>query len=235
MLKKNWHEEWMLNSVAWLCAICHRFVHECATNEELARDWWSVKKLMGREDVMTWTKWRGSIRWKKRWGEVYGGRRNEECKVWCLAKWVIDRRIQDWTRTAPVMFASHLSFAPAFTSRGKSYLLDPHIMVVDRRQKMPQEAPFRGPRRRIRRMKTLHYTDKPFQCWSQGRWSRNLAYRICEILWSLCGLRRTPYAKSPVLLICFTGRATVAFEAINHFFASHIFLLILQLRSKCLI
>lgn len=67
VLKRGWHEEWMLNSVAWLCGACHRFVHGCATNEELAREWWSVDRLMGRDDVKAWAKWRGNVRWKKKW------------------------------------------------------------------------------------------------------------------------------------------------------------------------
>ena len=64
--KRGWHEEWKLNSVAWLCGACHRFVHGCATNEELEREWWSVERLMMREDVQAWARWRGSVRWKKR-------------------------------------------------------------------------------------------------------------------------------------------------------------------------
>jgi len=66
VLKRGWHEEWRLNSVAWLCRACHSFVHRLASNEELARDWWSVERLMGREDVAKWGKWVGAVRWKKR-------------------------------------------------------------------------------------------------------------------------------------------------------------------------
>ncbi|OKL59109.1 hypothetical protein UA08_05598 [Talaromyces atroroseus] len=37
VLKRGWHDEWQLNSVAWLCRACHSFVHRMASNEELAR------------------------------------------------------------------------------------------------------------------------------------------------------------------------------------------------------
>ena len=66
VLTRGWHEEWGLNSVAWLCGACHRFVHRCASNEELAKDWFTVERLMQREDVRTWAEWVGRIRWKAR-------------------------------------------------------------------------------------------------------------------------------------------------------------------------
>lgn len=62
--KRGWHEEWRLNSVAWLCRACHSFVHRMASNEELARNYWSVDKLMEREDVVAWANWVGRVRWK---------------------------------------------------------------------------------------------------------------------------------------------------------------------------
>lgn len=62
--KRGWHEEWRLNSVAWLCRACHSFVHRIASNEELARNYWSVDKLMEREDVVAWANWVGRVRWK---------------------------------------------------------------------------------------------------------------------------------------------------------------------------
>jgi hypothetical protein len=64
--KRGWHEEWMLNSVAWLCRACHSFVHRVASNEELAREWYTVKKLMEREDIRSWADWVGRVRWKTR-------------------------------------------------------------------------------------------------------------------------------------------------------------------------
>lgn len=36
-----------------------------ASNEELARDWFTVEKMMEREDVRVWAGWVGRIRWKK--------------------------------------------------------------------------------------------------------------------------------------------------------------------------
>ncbi|KAL8653017.1 MAG: hypothetical protein Q9226_004012 [Calogaya cf. arnoldii] len=62
--KRGWHEKWRLNSVAWVCRACHSFVHRIASNEELAKDYWSVDKLMEREDVIAWANWVGRVRWK---------------------------------------------------------------------------------------------------------------------------------------------------------------------------
>ncbi|KAI9934198.1 hypothetical protein ASPWEDRAFT_170176 [Aspergillus wentii DTO 134E9] len=62
--KRGWHDEWMLNSVAWLCRACHSFVHRMAGNEELAREWYTVEKILEREDVQDWAKWVGRVRWK---------------------------------------------------------------------------------------------------------------------------------------------------------------------------
>lgn len=66
VLKRKWHEEWQLNSVAWLCRACHSFVHQIAGNEDLARHWWSVELLISREDVQDWAKWVRRLRWKAR-------------------------------------------------------------------------------------------------------------------------------------------------------------------------
>ncbi|KAJ5367296.1 hypothetical protein N7541_001237 [Penicillium brevicompactum] len=64
VLKRGWHDEWTLNSVAWLCRACHSFVHRMASNEELAREWYTVEKICERDDVMDWAKWVGRVRWK---------------------------------------------------------------------------------------------------------------------------------------------------------------------------
>lgn len=66
VLKRGWHEEHMLNSVAWLCRACHSFVHRMAGNEELAKEWYTVEKICEREDVQKWAQWVGGVRWKKR-------------------------------------------------------------------------------------------------------------------------------------------------------------------------
>ena len=66
VIKKGWHDEWMLNSVAWLCRACHSFVHRMASNEELAREWFTVERILEREDVRDWAKWVGRVRWKAR-------------------------------------------------------------------------------------------------------------------------------------------------------------------------
>ncbi|KAI0338445.1 hypothetical protein BDW22DRAFT_1432483 [Trametopsis cervina] len=54
VLKKKWHPEALLNSVAWLCRPCHSTVHRVATNEELARQYFTVEQLLEREDIQKW-------------------------------------------------------------------------------------------------------------------------------------------------------------------------------------
>jgi hypothetical protein len=66
VLKRGWHEEHILNSVAWLCRACHSFVHRMASNEELARNWYTVESICERDDVQKWAQWVGGVRWKKR-------------------------------------------------------------------------------------------------------------------------------------------------------------------------
>jgi 5-methylcytosine-specific restriction endonuclease McrA len=64
VLKRGWHEEWQLNSVAWLCRACHSFVHRMASNEELAREYYTVERILERDDVLDWARWVGRVRWK---------------------------------------------------------------------------------------------------------------------------------------------------------------------------
>ncbi|KAK5321043.1 hypothetical protein LTR70_004288 [Exophiala xenobiotica] len=59
VLKRGWHEERELNSVAWLCRACHSFVHRMASNEELAKEWYTVERICEREDVQKWAMWVG--------------------------------------------------------------------------------------------------------------------------------------------------------------------------------
>lgn len=66
VVKRGWHGEWELQKVAWLCRACHSFVHKIASNEELAREWYSVELLLEREDVQKWAGWVGKVRWKAR-------------------------------------------------------------------------------------------------------------------------------------------------------------------------
>ncbi|KAL2072205.1 hypothetical protein VTL71DRAFT_11548 [Oculimacula yallundae] len=51
VLKRGWHTEDQLENVAWLCRACHSFVHSVASGEELAREWFTVERLLEREDV----------------------------------------------------------------------------------------------------------------------------------------------------------------------------------------
>lgn len=66
VLKRGWHPEEDLNNVAWICRACHNLVHSIASNDELAREWYTVELLMGREDVQRFAKWIGRVRWKSR-------------------------------------------------------------------------------------------------------------------------------------------------------------------------
>lgn len=66
MLKRGWHEEWQLNAVAWLCRACHSMVHRLEGNEELARNWYTVERLLEREEVRKFAAWVGGVRWKAR-------------------------------------------------------------------------------------------------------------------------------------------------------------------------
>ncbi|KAJ4291051.1 hypothetical protein N0V90_010249 [Kalmusia sp. IMI 367209] len=45
VLKRRWHSEDQLNSVAWLCRACHSFVHRLASNEELAKSYYTVELI----------------------------------------------------------------------------------------------------------------------------------------------------------------------------------------------
>ena len=65
-LKRGWHKEWELAKVAWLCRACHTYVHKIASNEELARELYSVDLLLEREDICKFAAWVSTLRWKKR-------------------------------------------------------------------------------------------------------------------------------------------------------------------------
>ncbi|KAI0736595.1 hypothetical protein C8Q72DRAFT_800633 [Fomitopsis betulina] len=67
-LKKKWHTEGMLNSVAWLCRPCHSTVHRVASNEELAKEFYTVERLVEREDIQKWRKYISKQRWGVRRG-----------------------------------------------------------------------------------------------------------------------------------------------------------------------
>lgn len=66
VLKRNWHPKEKLDSVAWLCRACHSFVHRCASNEELAKEYFTIEMLLERDDVRAFAAWVGRVRWKAR-------------------------------------------------------------------------------------------------------------------------------------------------------------------------
>jgi len=52
--------------MAWLCRACHSFVHRVASLDELAKEYYTVEKLLEREDVRRFGEWVGKVRWKAR-------------------------------------------------------------------------------------------------------------------------------------------------------------------------
>jgi predicted HNH restriction endonuclease len=65
-LKRGWQPEERLNDVAWLCRACHSFVHRVAGHEELVREYYTVKRLRERDDVVAFAGWGGKVMWKAR-------------------------------------------------------------------------------------------------------------------------------------------------------------------------
>jgi hypothetical protein len=63
-LKRGWHTEDQLENVAWLCRVCHSYVHRIASLEELAKGYFTVERLLEREDVKAFSGWVGKVRWK---------------------------------------------------------------------------------------------------------------------------------------------------------------------------
>ncbi|KAH7108248.1 hypothetical protein BKA62DRAFT_15532 [Auriculariales sp. MPI-PUGE-AT-0066] len=55
--QRGLHPEERLQAVAWICRPCHNMVHRVATNEELAKDWYTVDKLLERDDIQRWRSW----------------------------------------------------------------------------------------------------------------------------------------------------------------------------------
>ncbi|CAI4214659.1 unnamed protein product [Parascedosporium putredinis] len=66
VVRRGWHPKESLENVAWLCGACHRFVHAFAGHEELAREYYTVERLMAQDKVREWAEWAGKLRWKKR-------------------------------------------------------------------------------------------------------------------------------------------------------------------------
>ena len=65
-LKRGWHREEDLQNAAWLCRACHSFVHRFAGHEELAREYFTVERLLAREEIRSFAAWVGRVRWKAR-------------------------------------------------------------------------------------------------------------------------------------------------------------------------
>lgn len=65
-VRRGWHRREDLGSVAWLCRACHGFVHRSWSNEELARGYFTVERLLGEERVQGWVGWVGGLKGGKR-------------------------------------------------------------------------------------------------------------------------------------------------------------------------
>ncbi|KAI2627569.1 hypothetical protein GGR54DRAFT_420219 [Hypoxylon sp. NC1633] len=65
-VRRGWHRAEDLQSVAWLCGACHRFVHRFAGHEDLARRFYTVELLLAEEPVRRWVDWVARLRWKGR-------------------------------------------------------------------------------------------------------------------------------------------------------------------------
>lgn len=65
-VKRGWHREEDLQNVAWLCRACHSFVHRFAGHEELAREYFTVDRLLEQEEVRSFAMWVSRVRWKTR-------------------------------------------------------------------------------------------------------------------------------------------------------------------------
>lgn len=65
-LRRGWHAEADLQAAAWLCRACHSFVHRLEGNEALAREYYTVERLLEREEVRAFAAWVGRVRWKAR-------------------------------------------------------------------------------------------------------------------------------------------------------------------------
>ncbi|KAK4157701.1 hypothetical protein C8A00DRAFT_11515 [Chaetomidium leptoderma] len=64
VVKRGWHRADELQNVAWLCGACHRFVHRFRGHEELAREYFTVERLLAAEEVRRFGEWVGRVRWK---------------------------------------------------------------------------------------------------------------------------------------------------------------------------
>lgn len=65
-VKRGWHREEDLQSVAWLCRACHSFVHQFASHEDLARYYYTVDLLLEQDQIVQFAKWISRLRWKGR-------------------------------------------------------------------------------------------------------------------------------------------------------------------------
>ncbi|KAG5979116.1 hypothetical protein E4U55_005551 [Claviceps digitariae] len=61
VVKRGWHRREDLQNVAWLCGACHGFVHRFKTHEELAREYYTMDRLLAEEEVRKFAAWVGRL------------------------------------------------------------------------------------------------------------------------------------------------------------------------------
>ncbi|KAK1982219.1 YisB protein [Colletotrichum cereale] len=65
-VKRGWRRDDELDSVAWLCRLCHSFVHRFAGHEDLARRYHTVELLLAQDEVVRFAQYASRVRWKGR-------------------------------------------------------------------------------------------------------------------------------------------------------------------------
>lgn len=65
-VKRGWHREEDLQNVAWLCRACHSFVHRFAGHDELAKEYFTMERLLEQEEIRSFAGRVGRVRWKAR-------------------------------------------------------------------------------------------------------------------------------------------------------------------------
>lgn len=64
VVKRGWHRPDELQNVAWLCGACHRQVHRFADHETLARQYYTVERLLAEPEMQRFAAWASRLRWK---------------------------------------------------------------------------------------------------------------------------------------------------------------------------
>lgn len=63
-LQQVWHDRQKLNKIAWLCRGCYGFVHRTLDPKTLGKDYWSIKLLLRRTEVLRFAETVGRLKGK---------------------------------------------------------------------------------------------------------------------------------------------------------------------------